>query len=97
MQLVEYGGLDKTPVQPQTNDQEASQEQQSEDVKKAVIPWSCGTEALQLCQARNRPSGMGVMTPREGRKTRSEICGATYAGTRTSPRIATRCERSSKA
>ena len=49
MQLVEYGGLDKTPVQPQTNDQEASQKQQSEDVKKAVIPWSSSTGMLRLC------------------------------------------------
>ena len=37
MQLVQHRRLDKTPVQPQTNDQEASQEQQSEDVKKVVI------------------------------------------------------------
>jgi hypothetical protein len=46
--------LDKTPVQPQTNDQEASQEQESEDVKKAVsmkeLPLAPANNSLNLGQ-----------------------------------------------
>ena len=58
MQLFDYGGLDKNPVQPQTNDQEASRELQSEDVKKAVI-----IKELPLTQAN---SSLNLGQPKDG-------------------------------